>query len=437
VPPCKYHEICGQDVEGNSAEGLCILHSTDPAKDTHAFAEAVAAHRERNGDNFSRFVFPEMLDFRMAAFNKGVNFDSATFGNEVNFNGARFDAKANFKGASFDVGVNFNSARFSAEANFTAARFNGVASFTAATFSARVFFLLARFSGRAYFSSAKFYGVASFSAATFGTGASFSGAQFPEKANFRWATFLGRTLFDGREGGPQTGYIFTGAEVDFREVMTDSADAIAFQEADLTKCQFQGTDLRKVQLVGIKWPRKGWRTVVYDDIAPIIAADGNARPWSQLERLYRELKQNYEDRRDYERAGDFHYGEKEMRRQNPNTAWGLRFFLTLYWLFSGYGERYLRPLLWAGLLCVGSTIGYMWWGLRFKDGSSGLAWTYPWINPWDWLRAAYYSFRVMTLLKPDDWVPLRYAQLVNTFQTLFGPIFLGLFALALRQRLKR
>jgi hypothetical protein len=46
-----------------------------------------------------------------------------------------------------------------------------------------------------------------------------------------------------------------------------------------------------------------------------------------------------------------------MRRQNPDTARGLRFFLTLYWLFSGYGERYLKPLVWAGLLFVGSTIG--------------------------------------------------------------------------------
>jgi hypothetical protein len=126
-----------------------------------------------------------------------------------------------------------------------------------------------------------------------------------------------------------------------------------------------------------------------------------------------------------------------MRRQNPDTPRGLRFFLTLYWLFSGYGERYLRPLLWAGLLFVASIIGYMWWGLRFKDGSSSLTWTYPWINPCDWLRAAYYSLRVMTLLKPDDWVPLQYAQVINTFQTLLGPVFLGLFALALRQRLKR
>jgi len=107
--------------------------------------------------------------------------------------------------------------------------------------------------------------------------------------------------------------------------------------------------------------------------------------------------------------------------------------LTLYWLFSGYGERYLRPLVWAVVLFVGSIIGYMRWGLRPKAGGPQLAWT-DW---WDWLQGAHYSFRVMTFLKPDDWMPVGFAHVINTFQTLLGPLFLGLFALALRQRLKR
>jgi hypothetical protein len=235
---------------------------------------------------------------------------------------------------------------------------------------------------------------------------------------FRGATFSGETRF---ERGAEAGDICASPEVDFRQVVLNPPDAVTFLGTDLTKCRFQDTDLRKVLLDGVTWPRKNGRWIVYDEIAPVEAADesgeegGGRRPWSRIERLYRDLKQNYEDRRDYERAGDFHYGEKEMRRQNPETPRELRFFLWLYWLFSGYGERYRRPLLWAGLLFVGSTIGYMWWGLRLKDGSSSLAWTAPWINPWDWLRAAYYSFRVMTLLKPDDWVPLRYAQVINTF----------------------
>ena len=102
-------------------------------------------------------------------------------------------------------------------------------------------------------------------------------------------------------------------------------------------------------------------------------------------------------------------------------------------MFSGYGERYLRPLIWAGVLLLVSTICYVVLGLSPREGESTLALT----NQWDWLRAAHYSFRVMTLLRPTDLVPLGYAKLVNTIQTILGPLFLGLFALAVRQRLRR
>jgi hypothetical protein len=374
VSECKYHEFCGRDVEDNSAEGLCILHSTDPTKDADASAVALATHHERNGECFIYFVFPERADFRAATFSKV-----------------------------------------------------------------------------ALFGAAKFLMEAEFSGATFTEGAFFDSATFTERADFDKAIFSGRTLFAGRqERTKAAGHIFADTEVNFRQVIINPPDAVTFLVADLTKCQFQDTDLRKMQFVGATCPQKGRRTVVYDEIIPVQSADrtvfypdiqltgiesaeGRMRPWSQLERLYRELKQNYEDRRNYECAGDFHYGEKEMRRQNPETALGLRFFLWPYWMFSGYGERYRRPLLWAGLLFVGSTIGYMWWGLRPKASGPSLAWT----NGWDWLQGTYYSFRVMTFLKPDDRLPVGYAHVINTFQTLLAPIFLGLFALALRQRLKR
>jgi hypothetical protein len=55
----------------------------------------------------------------------------------------------------------------------------------------------------------------------------------------------------------------------------------------------------------------------------------------------------------------------------------------------------------------------------------------------DWMRGLRYSFRVMTLLKADDLVPIGYAKVVNTMQSLLGPLLIGFFALAVRQRLKR
>jgi uncharacterized protein YjbI with pentapeptide repeats len=491
VPQCKYHYTCGRDVEDNSAEGLCILHSTDSAKDTHRFAEALVTHREQNGNNFQHFVFPEAPHFLDDIFTKAVDFSGATFSDGIsfaffhrrtfserlifqdatfspwiyfggvtfskevrfaratftgdrglhggaNFVEATFKEEVTFDNATFDTWVFFGNVTFSGKTTFARATFNERADFERATFNAEANFANTTFNKPANFAGAKFNAGANFTNATFNAGVDFSWATFSGAVTFAEATFLGRTLFARPQGVWVPGYIFAAAEIDFTHVVMGSPDAVTFLCADLTKCQFQDTDLRKVQLVGVKWPQNGRRVCIYDEeIASAYSKQGGTPAWSQVERLYRELKQNYEDRRDYERAGDFHYGEKEMRRRNPETPMGLRFFLTLYRVFSGYGERYLPPLRWAGLLFIGSTIGYMWWGLRLKDGSLSLTWTYPWVNLWDWLQAAHYSFRVMTLLKPDDWVPLRYGQLVNTLQTLLGPTFLGLFALALRQRLKR
>jgi hypothetical protein len=59
-----------------------------------------------------------------------------------------------------------------------------------------------------------------------------------------------------------------------------------------------------------------------------------------------------------------------------------------------------------------------------------------WTKVKDWGLAVDYGLRVMTLLRPDDLVLEGYARHVNTLQSLLGPLFLGLFALAVRQRLK-
>jgi uncharacterized protein YjbI with pentapeptide repeats len=394
--------------------------------------------------------FSKDVDFAEATFSEGAFFHEALFGGQASFSRATFTKRTLFNQAIFSKGASFIDAMFSQEvwfvdatfsreatigenASFVRATFGGGADFQRATFTKGADFAEATFTKGANFTATTFGERADFHEATFNEGADFRGATFNEGADFYGATFSGRTIFAGPSRDAWAGHIFADPEVDFRYVDIASPDAMTFVEIALTKFRFQDTDLRKVLFIGVKWPQKDGRVRVYDDIASVETEVRGRRPWTQIERLYRELKQNYEDRRDYERAGDFHYGEKEIRRQNPDTAWGLRFFLTLYWLFSGYGERYFKPLVWAGLLFVGSTIGYMLWGLRSKAGGSQLAWT----NGWDWLQGAYYSFRGMTFLKPDDWAPVGYAHAVNTFQTLLSPLFLGLFALALRQRLKR
>lgn len=122
---------------------------------------------------------------------------------------------------------------------------------------------------------------------------------------------------------------------------------------------------------------------------------------------------------------------------SATTNDGIRILLLFYRLIGGYGERCLRPLIWLAILIVVATFSYLWLGIVPKDGTTPLALT----NIGDWLQTSYYSLRVMTVQKPDDYVPIGHAKGFNVVLSVFGPILLSglgsLFAFAIKQRLKR
>jgi uncharacterized protein YjbI with pentapeptide repeats len=430
--------------------------------------------------NFDGATFSAEPDFRGARFIREANFPAATFGKGVQFSGITFSEEANFTGAkfcsdeefakrfekvnsqetdhsdaedtrradfarvTFQGPAHFTSACFAYEGDFRVVRFNERAGFSMATFTekAKVNFVGARFSEEANFVKARLKNGGEFTSVTFEKGARFRGTTFGSRAVFNGTSFRGSTLFAPEsvlfpKKGSEHVPIFSGAEVFFTQVTMEPPEEVIFRDADLTKCRFQGTDLRKVEITGAIWPEMDRpfplvpkRIGVYDEKAP--PGTGQTRAWLHIERVYRELKQNFEDRRDYERARDFHYGEKEMRRKNPTIGWGLWALLWLYWLVSGYSERALRPFLWGAALLGACTALYLWLGLCAKGGSEELGWT-------DLPKALEYSFRTMTLLKPDDLglAPQGWARVVFLFESIAGPVLLGLFGLALRQRLKR
>ena len=178
-------------------------------------------------------------------------------------------------------------------------------------------------------------------------------------------------------------------------------------------------------------------------------------PWEWLERLYRELKQNYEDRRDYARADDFHFREKEMQRQSPETQPFHRRLLALYWLFSGYGERVIRPMGWLIFLVVISGAVYLFNSAPNIQGASvvvlpadtaaidlasardELPARLDWKSPSDIYKAFIYSSETAFFLRPDELQLGAAAKATKLVESVLGPILIGLLALAIRQRLKR
>jgi hypothetical protein len=58
-------------------------------------------------------------------------------------------------------------------------------------------------------------------------------------------------------------------------------------------------------------------------------------------------------------------------------------------------------------------------------------------NVQSWREAVIYSFQVMTFFRPSTFLISGWAHATYTLQSLLGPLLFGLFALAVRQKLKR
>ena len=461
MPTCKYerHDYkCEYDGDPTTGDGFCILHSPNPEKDQGPFEQALTAHRKIRVDSYVGFVFPASHTFLHAEFTGNAKFDDAKFTGKACFQGAKFTGEACFQGAKFTGEADFWIAEFGGQANFEGAEFSGSAGFLRAKFSGDAVFRDAQFSGGAVFSETKFARRAVFERAKFSEEALFGRTKFSEEADFRsamfnesasfWiAEFSEEALFEGAEFSGSAGFfrakfsgeadfrsdtfsgkteftkakflsrtlfvsgkehnkiiqIFSltkiGAEIDFTDVIIERPEALIFRDADLSKCRFLSTDLRKAEITNAKWSEFGGREGVYDEHVLI---RNKTDDWAHVESLYRQLKQNYEDRKDYERARDFHYGEKEMRRKNPKTSRGLCFLLTLYWAVSGYGERFLRPFISLGIVLLISMTCYLspWFELKLKldTGTRMLDWT----SGWGWLESFHYTLRTMLLLKPEE-----------------------------------
>jgi hypothetical protein len=479
MPKCYDHAICGLDDAADPDAGFCILHSKNPAKDAHAFAEALAAHREKHGETFTRMVFPRAADFtgvtfatpaffHGALFLGAANFTGATFRDSAFFHGATFSAQADFTWASFEEGATFARGLFTQSATFTeatftrgatfsgtgfmregtfhdttflgavdvsGARFEGAASFNRASFHQAATFDLALFRGPVAFCRTRFLRAASFASAQFQAGADFQETEFAgQQAGFGECVFGGQTRFAGRREGARIEMIFSDAEVDFRNVRADPPGTLWFFEADLRKCRLLDSDLRRFRLTRVIWPAvvSRWevRAAVYDEIVRLQA--GETRPWARIQRLYYDLKRRCEVEGEYERAGEFHCGEREMQRKNPATPPGLRSLLTLSWAIWGHGERFLRPWLWAALLLLLSTLAYFALGLVTRDGGRALTAE----RPLDWLQASHYALQTMTLVGSEELVPLGAAKGIQTAERSLGPLLIGLGLLAIRRRLR-
>ena len=415
---------------GVDGQPVCLMHSKDPNKSgvefQSVFDEILAAAGAGLAD-FTGFVFPSApysgrafiasCCFEEATFAQGADFRRATFTHDADFSRVSFTQRASFSWATFAQHVYFSEATFVQDADFFEAKFTRAAHFAEATFTQRAYFIRATFAQAANFLRATFAQHANFLGVMLTQEAVFLEARFAQDADFGAATFKGPARFEGppeeladKPCGFKAKLLFRAARfedyADFRGVVFGSGDdstarpvfslarfekpeRATFHNCWLGHALFVNCDVSRVNFSDVAWGRRGKPVRLYEEEVPLDkeegqplkprAGDPNERNYRLIGETYHQLKVNYDSKGDPWTAGEFHYGEMEMKRKwsrwrNPALRWlGQHFGLTaLYRWTAAYGLSIGRPLAWLAIVLALFTLLYPWVGLRPSPGKSPL-----------------------------------------------------------------
>ena len=478
---CKHFEACGLPVYQRVDDDLfCILHlPRGPGKLSQKFDEALAEYRSEGRSDLRWVYFPvDSPSFQGQRFTNTADFRNATFSGMLNLNGAEFNQELRLGGPAF-ANVDLSNATVHGPLRVEGSVHNTFRLNNETTLHDVVdFHVLARIHIEAH--GTNFHGKLSIEASEVGDldlsyanlrqGLRLRG-RYQSAISLDYATirgdldlrssdlggnlFLGEVIFDedsrlSLDSSRLRGdLILVGPPTLPREVGLDNAiingrvhiesplgarrprivatnqhprfrGPVTFTNVDLRDCLLVGNVIDQIDLSNVEWPRLRGRYVLRDEI---LCRKTHRIPPNNLREAYQVLKQRYQSRGDHVRAGDFHYGEMEMKRREYGSPWRWLSWEFIYWALSGYGVGHIR----ASLFLVGLVVGF---ALLYYCTSPGAFLSFS--------EALRYSIGVAALQRPE--MPASFCELQKWFhlgEAILGPIQIGLFALALRMRLKR
>ncbi|MDI6615430.1 MAG: pentapeptide repeat-containing protein [Syntrophaceae bacterium] len=391
---CQDLETVYTDAEGNE---YCVFHAPQGKKgeSLEAFNELVFARIQEAQQHHKR------CDLSGTIFEGDVSFHQFDKNEplpEIDFSEAQFSGKANFWFTKFSEYADFRFAQFSEDAEFLNAKFSGYADFWNTKFSGYADFMSAQFSGDGNFAEAQFSGHGNFAEVQFSGDGNFAEAQFSGGADFDFIRIPEKGLLMFRS----TDRIKTfGKKASFRNL--DIEGSLVFEGVDLSTALFYGTRVQKIDFINVRWRRsgpRGWRNTLYDEIffferikkGPSSDVERPGTPPTDFKNLigrtfcyadkygddirkvgilYRRMKNKYRTLQNWPEVSNWHYGEKEMyRKENAFRRYFPFSFSFLYWLSSGYGERYVRAGVVLAALIFLLSFGLAWTGLN-AAGASG------------------------------------------------------------------
>lgn len=259
-------------------------------------------------------------------------------------------------------------------------------------------------------------------------------------------------------------HLFYG-EANFSDITFSEPKKVLYRGVNLENSSFRGTDLRGVTFIGNNWYQvRLQRNGLKDEIKFLDTTEYYSRRelLPGLESTYRNIRFSLEENKDFELANDFFIGEMNAKRRQMH--WWKRWFfsiLAIYRMISNYGTSPSRValVLFLTLLSHMVLIAYIAETPLYtsvnevvsSDNSKTIFhdWQYE-ISEKIFDKLAYeiinsitYSIQTLTLQKErvelidaKETIEANLA-FVNTLYKLLGPIIIALFALTIRNRIKR
>lgn len=436
---------------------------------------------------FSRSIFESEVSFNRVTFSQGANFTGAIFKRGASFIDCRFEAPgkapeapcATFSNCQFWYQAWFWKSSFEGKADFSQTNIrkgqppheripdNGRANFSWCRFEGDAELSQLWIEGPAYFWGTRFLREANLYALRFESSADFEGTRWkvcvsvweipmlfhrllkigilhPDAEMNGYANFIGvkneaeltRKLKDLPSAHDIQKIIlpmwnrlalpmFSDQEVDFSGVSAANASSVRFIGVNLGKAKLADSSLALAQFDDVVWARQKMfaarrkRSAIYDE-----SASTDITNVKRVGRFYHDIRVSYQGKKQPDLAGDFYYGEMEMRRLSQ-SRFIRRISLTAWFKYlNGYGENYAFSLiLLAVIVLVLFPALYMAAGLERR-------------NP---LLALLHSLEVVTFLKEGSQpastgIAVRF---IEGFERVLGALQLGLSLAAIKRKFER
>jgi hypothetical protein len=367
-------------------------------------------------DGDASFVGAKFLDAALFMANKfkNVKFIQTRFEDRAGFNHIYCQGMVQFGHLTFSNTVSFLGSEFSGiSASFSSVVFEGVADFRQIYFNSRLRFINNRFNARSLFNDAAFNADCEFKHNDGSKTIDFSRVRFFNKALFdgnHFSSFKLESINKSEFNISERTFPAKPAHVNFIDTMFNERCVIS--NTDLIGFTFINCDISNLSFTRCDWQIKNNRLFTNETGIDL----------KNLEEHYRQLKRNFDSRKNWEMSGFAYVAEMELRQKRLFSEkkyyyWFVHWF---YGFFSRYTQDIKRPVVsFIALILVSSGIFF------FMDCS--------YINALQRGVAGALPYMQIEIDKPFDgnWLILR------NIEFLLGSTFLAFFILALRKRFKQ